>query len=46
MERFQEAFQRVMTSGSVASVVSELRTTPPELARLNLDGVVIPTSRA
>jgi hypothetical protein len=25
-----------MTSGSVASVVSELRTTAPELARLNL----------
>lgn len=41
MERFQEAFQRVMSGAAAASFIA-----PPEPARLNLDGVVIPTRRA
>jgi histidinol-phosphate aminotransferase len=42
MERFQEAFHHVMTSGSVAGVVSQHRAA----SSLNLDGLVIPATRA
>lgn len=37
MERFQAAFQRVMSGAAAASLIA-----PREPARLNLDGVVIP----
>ena len=40
MERFQDAFQRVM-SGASASAASELLS-PSGLPRLNLDGLIIP----
>ncbi|HXJ07230.1 MAG TPA: pyridoxal phosphate-dependent aminotransferase [Candidatus Acidoferrum sp.] len=41
MERFQEAFQRVMSGAATASL-----TPTPEASFLNLDGLVIPASRA
>jgi histidinol-phosphate aminotransferase len=42
MERFQEAFQRVMTGGAAAS----LRVPRPESTRMNLDGTVVPGIRS
>lgn len=41
MERFQEAFQRVMSGATVAKL-----GLPREAPRLNLDGVAIPSLRA
>jgi histidinol-phosphate aminotransferase len=41
MERFQEAFQRVMSSAAVSALQP-----PPESSAIHMDGLVIPTSRA
>jgi histidinol-phosphate aminotransferase len=41
MERFQEAFQRVMSGAVAASLTPE-----PPASSLNLDGLVIPATRA
>lgn len=41
MERFQEAFQRVMSGATAATLIA-----PHEPSPLNLDGVVVPARRA
>jgi len=41
MERFQEAFERVMSGASPST-----RQAAPESSALQLDGLVIPASRA
>jgi histidinol-phosphate aminotransferase len=41
MERFQEAFQRFMSSAAVSALQP-----PPEPSAIHMDGLVIPTSRA
>jgi histidinol-phosphate aminotransferase len=41
MERFQEAFQRVMSGAAAASL-----TPAPEASSLSLDGLEIPATRA